>query len=349
MPNVLKPFGEKATASLRNAFHGARVRLTFIYVVILLAVLFISSSSIYSAFSRQLEHRFERFRPRPPVVLPEGMIPPSPEEVRADLINALLVVNGFLLLVGGVLSYYLAGVTLEPIERAYDKQRRFLSDASHELRTPLAILQTDLENALRQDDLLRATREQAQSYLEEVKRMGRLVNDLLLLSRFDEENVTVQTSSTINVPDVVQTAVTRLQGIAKEKNVFLDLSHRPGEALKVKANADLLLQALTNVIHNAIVYNASGGHVTVVTSVEGHHVRVVITDTGVGIAADDLEKIFERFYRADKSRSRQTGGSGLGLSIVQTLIEQMDGSVDIQSTPGKGTTVIMFLPLASAS
>jgi signal transduction histidine kinase len=349
MQNVLKPFGEKDTGSLSGSFHRARVRLTCVYVAILAIILCLSSSILYSAFSKQLERRFERFRPRPTFILPEGIIPPSSAEVRADLIDSLIMVNGFLLLLAGLLSYHLAGMTLEPIQIAYQRQRRFLSDASHELRTPLAILQTDLENELQDTSLSTTEQEQRKSNLEEVERMGRLVSDLLLLSRFDEEGSTQQVSTTIvDLNDIVRTAVTRLEGVAKRHHVSLHYTVL-SESLKIQTQSELLLHALTNILQNAIAYNVPDGTVAASLTVDENRARITITDTGIGIAKEDLAKIFERFYRTDKSRSRQTGGSGLGLSIVQSLLKRLGGSVDIQSTVHKGTVVTVYLPLSPAS
>lgn len=349
MQNVLQPFGEKDTASLSGSFHRARVRLTYVYVAILAIILCLSSSILYSAFSKQLERRFERFRPRPAFVLPEGVVPPSSAEVRADLIDSLIMVNGFLLLLAGLLSYYLAGITLEPIQIAYQRQRRFLSDASHELRTPLAILQTDLENELQDASLSAKGQEQRKSNLEEVERMSRLVSDLLLLSRFDEEGGTRHASTTnVDLNDILHTAVTRLEGVAKTHNVSLHFA--PSETtLKIQTQSELLLHALTNILQNAIAYNVPEGTVKASLTTDENRARITITDTGIGIAKEDLAKIFERFYRTDKSRSRQTGGSGLGLSIVQGLLKRIGGSVDIHSTVHKGTVVTVYIPLSPAS
>ncbi len=349
MQNVLKPFGEKDTGSLNGRFDRARVRLTLVYVAILAVILFLSSSSIYSAFSQRLERRFERFRARPQMMLLDGMIPPNPDDVRTDLINSLFLVNGLLLLAGGVFSYYLASVTLEPIQASYERQRRFLSDASHELRTPLAILQTDLENELRDIRLSVPAREQRTSNLDEVKRMGRIVGDLLMLSRADEGNVVQRNAAIINLGEFLQMSVSRMQGIAATHQISLSFNHLQNETVFIQAPHDLLLQTLTNIIHNAIIYNKPGGGVSVAMASEEKRARVTITDTGIGISPEDLKNIFDRFYRVDKSRSRQSGGSGLGLAIVQSLMSQMNGSVNIESAPGKGTTVVLSFPLVHHS
>ena len=172
MPNISKLSGAKATGLAGDRFHRAHRRLTILYVAILAITLALSSAITYSAFSKRINNRFNRI-PRPPrvVQLPDGTLAiPTPRDVRIDLIWSLIVVNGIFLTVGGLLSYWFAGVTLAPIKESYDRQRRFLSDASHELRTPLAILHMSLENE---------STPQAKSNLEEVTRMNNLVNDLL--------------------------------------------------------------------------------------------------------------------------------------------------------------------------
>ncbi len=349
MQNGLKLFGEKDIGLLSGRFSTARAKLTFMYVAILAILLTLSSSSIYSAFSSRLERRFERFRPRAPLILPEGIIPPSSDELRADLMYSLFLVNGILLFAGGAFSYFLAGITLAPIQQAYERQQRFLGDASHELRTPLAILQTDLENELHRSDLAPQAREQRQSNLEEVHHMSRLVSDVLALSRSDESEMPNLGLIKVDVVAFVRSLVKSLQSVAEAKLVQLAIESSSVESAYVFANEDMLLQTLRNLIQNAIIYNVPQGQVQISIATEAKRVRITIVDTGIGISASDLDQIFERFYRVDKSRSRQTGGSGLGLSIVRAHLERMKGTLEIQSELGKGTRITVFLPLESAS
>jgi signal transduction histidine kinase len=280
--------------------------------------------------------------------LPEGPTTPRPEDVLRDLTYALIIVNSLLLVLAAILSYWLAGLTLEPIEEAYHRQRRFLSDASHELRTPLAILQADIENTLSQPKLANSLKEQAESQLEEIHRMGEIVKNLLILSRLDERALPYSTKSTVDLSELLSTLVKRFQPLAKQNGITLKESTQD-EPLLVHGNEDLLLQAFGNLIKNAIVYNQEEGKVTVKSWKVGHEAHVVVEDTGIGIAAEDVDKIFDRFYRVDKSRSRQTGGSGLGLSIVQSVIAQFHGSIEVKSQPQQGTTIHLKLPLVSSS
>lgn len=345
MPNELKLFGAKATASFSSRFKFSLWKLTAMYVAILAVILFLSSSILYSAFSSQLGHRFGTVRPIPDEFIMIITPPPSREDVEADLIKSLLVVNGFLLLTAGIASYWLAKLTLRPINDAYERQRKFLGDASHELRTPLAILRTDLENELANNSVKGLTRERAQSNLEEVERMSRLVSDLLMLSNSDENGLVMRKNFTmVNLSALIKTTADRLQSLAKEHSVSLNFTLAAGNPITIFSDEDLLLHAITNVVKNGILYNKPNGSVTITLAESGNFVIIDIADTGIGISSEDLSKIFDRFYRSDKSRSRQTGGSGLGLSIVRSSIEQVGGTVVINSELEKGTTVTLRLP-----
>ena len=346
MPNASKPSGEKGIGSLEDLFYRTRWSLTLIYVAILAVILLLSTSLTYSAFSGRIERRFAAFHPYDPTFVMQGHQLPSPNDVRTDLFVSFLLVNGALLFIAGILSYWLAGVTLEPIQEAYERQRRFLSDASHELRTPLAIMQTGMENELSQQPAPEARR-RIESHLEEVQRMGKLVSQLLTLSKLDERQAP-KTRAQVDVNEVVSQAVERLQPLTQSHACSMK-SELAKESLPVFADKELLLQAITNVVKNAIQYNKPNGTVTVRTRQEANQIYIEVTDTGIGIASKDLDHLFDRFYRADKSRSRQTGGSGLGLSIVRSIVEQFGGQVTLTSKEGEGTTVVIRLPQHQAS
>jgi signal transduction histidine kinase len=351
MLNVFKQFGAKATGFPSDRFYRARLSLTIIYVALLAVILFFSSGITYSAFSQRLENRFERFSVRvndQRLIIGEMPPPPTSEEVRGDLLFSLLFVDGFFLILAGVLSYWLAGLTLKPIKAAYDSQKQFLGDASHELRTPLAILQTDLENEMLVSQQ-EVDRQRITSNLEEVGRMSRLVENLLALSRFDEEARVQPKFVSLDLLSLIKDTVDRLETLAQQHEVTLGFEKTEKIEIKVFSDKEMLSQVLSNVIKNAILYNKPGGQVTIKIEVEPREVKIFVADTGIGIAKKDLTKIFDRFYRVDKSRSRQTGGSGLGLSIVRSIIEQLNGSIKIISLPEQGTTVTLSLPIVKSS
>ncbi len=344
MRNVFKRFGGRDTGSFRDEYFRTRIALTAIYTGILVILLVLSSGITRAVFSERLSQRFalvidqnDRIHP---VVFPVNV-----ENVTKDLSDTLMLVNGILVFVSVFVSYRLATRTLKPIEKAYERQRQFLSDASHELRTPLAILQANLENE--RDSGSVELQHSAESHLEEVRRMSTLVHDVLSLSKLEHTG-----SSAVRMPiivnDVVQTVVDRLSSIAQQNTVSLTLEDA-SETFTVFAAEEPLIRVLTNVVENAILYNKREGSVTISAAREGEHVRIDVVDSGVGICENDVRKIFDRFYRADKSRSRRTGGSGLGLSIARSIVESFGGTIEMKSVVDVGTTVSIRLPIHSAS
>ncbi len=345
MQNASKLFGAKATGSFNRRFQLSLVKLTLIYVALLAIILFLSSSVLYSFFSNRLDHRFRSMKATPPEFV-LSIHPPSQEEVQQDLIYSLILVNGLLLVVAGAASYLLAQITLEPLNESYQRQRQFLGDASHELRTPLSILRMDLETEARDATSLPKTKERARSNLEEVERMSHLVEDLLVLSRMDEDHTKPHTLVPIELGAFTNNILARLQPLADKQTVTLipDPSLTEKE-VQIHSHEDLLSRVLTNIIKNAIVYNVPNGTVSVALKKDAKEAAIIITDTGIGIPKEELHHIFERFYRVDKSRSRQSGGSGLGLAIVKSSVDRLGGTIDITSEPGKGTAVTLRIPL----
>lgn len=344
MPNAFKPFGEKDTGSLNGRFGLARIKLTATYVGILTAILLLSSGILFSAFASRLEHRFAGMPPNgPPPAIETNFQIPRQQQVLDDLTMSLLAVNGLLLIIGGIASYWLAGVTLKPIQDAYERQRQFLSDASHELRTPLAILKTDLENERDQSSPDPSGRTRALSHLEEVDRMSRIVNDLLTLSHADERSEEPSRDITTPFAVTLQAVIERLRPIAAQQHLTITWED-PHVDAAIHITEEACTRVLENILRNAILYNVPNGTVTVETALIDTRLIVTIRDTGIGIAAEHLPHLFERFYRADASRARHTGGSGLGLSIVHAIMHQFGGSIDIHSELHNGTTVRLTFP-----
>lgn len=346
MQNVFTRFVAKDTGSFNAHFRHSRLVLTGMYVALLAVVLFSSAAVTRTLFSRRLDVRFSAFEKS--LVDPRGR-PPSADDVREDLQHVVTLVNGLLVIVVGGLSYILAGATLRPMRDAYERERRFLSDASHELRTPLTILQTDLTH-----DLAHAatpdTRARTESHLEEVQRMTRLVRDLLTVSRLENDTPTAPATITVDLAVVTRDAVARLRSVANAQGITIALADTlPAHAPVRAPHADVVMEALTNVMHNAVLYNTPGGRVDVALHETNDVFTVRITDTGIGIPEEDVPHVFDRFYRSEKSRSRQTGGSGLGLSIVQSIMRSIGGHASVTSTVGKGTTVTLVFPIHKAS
>lgn len=230
--------------------------------------------------------------------------------------------------------------TLERLERLFLVQRRFVADVSHELRTPLTAIMgnIDLMQRYGTDPV------SLEAIESECKRMNRLVGDLLLLAQADSGRLTLREQ----VVDLASLAVE----VYKQTKVLADgVEYRTGilDVARVKGDPDRLKQLLLNLITNALKYTPAGGKVMVSIAPKDGFAFITIRDTGIGIPTEDLPHIFDRFYRVDKARARQMGGSGLGLSIVSWIVEAHKGKIWAESELGKGSTFTVQLPLYEAT
>lgn len=228
---------------------------------------------------------------------------------------------------------------LERLERSFEQQSRFASDAAHELRTPLATLRTNLELVLSNPHATLADyREMAGALERALERLERLVNDLLLLARGEKDIRVEPVYLEVLIGDVIQ----ELEPLAQSHQVSLRCNIT--DEVVLQADAPLLAQAISNLVRNGIYYNHPGGSVTVTVHREANGVAISVEDTGIGIAPGEKSRIFERFYRIDRSRARHRGGSGLGLSIVAHIVQLHGGHIQVESTPGVGSTFTIWLP-----
>jgi len=228
---------------------------------------------------------------------------------------------------------------LERLEQAFELQGRFVADASHEMRTPLATMRTTLE-VIQQDPntTLSDYKEMSMSLGRTVDRLERLSNDLLLLARGEQEVPKAPVNLEVLLTDVIQD----LRPLAKENQVTINLN--VAEEIIVLADARLLTRAISNLVDNGIRYNRSGGSVTVSVREIADGVTIQIQDTGDGIPSNELPYIFDRFYRVEKSRTRNRGGAGLGLAICDYIIKLHGGLIKVSSTMGEGSNFIIWLP-----
>ncbi|NOZ49135.1 MAG: heavy metal sensor histidine kinase [Chloroflexi bacterium] len=230
---------------------------------------------------------------------------------------------------------------LARLDESFQRQRRFTADASHELRTPLAVIRGEVDVVLERNRSPQEYRETLQSVGTEAERMSRLVANLLLLTRGDNAELTLDYHP-LDVADMLRVLVEQMQPRAEAADVIVRLDLP--EPLLIQADSDRLLQLFVNLLDNAFVYAPHGE-----LSVRGWHMQEVIeisvTDTGPGIHPEHLSHLFERFYRLEKARSRTSGGSGLGLAIAQEIARAHGGDITVDSTPGKGTTFRVRLPI----
>ncbi len=230
------------------------------------------------------------------------------------------------------------------LEQTENLRRRLLGDVSHELRTPLTGIKGYMEGLI--DGVLPATPETFQQVYQEADRLGRLVEDLQELSRVESRAYEMEIRP-VNAANLVQTAARRLAHQFQAKNTQLALE-LPPDSLQILADEDRIIQVLTNLAGNALQYTPAGGKVTISITTPDGFACFTITDTGIGIPPDQLKRIFDRFYRVDKSRSRQAGGgSGIGLTIARHIIETHGGQIWAESAGvGQGSSFHFTLPLA---
>ncbi len=252
------------------------------------------------------------------------------------------------ILVIGAASWGLAGIAMRPVYDSYQQIQQFTADAAHELRTPLAAIQATVEATLETTPL---SLSEAQGTLQTIERqnsrLSQLVQDLLMLSRMDLKVFPIK-RQVVCLNDVVQDLVEELAAFALSAHITLELELTVHQPVNIIGDEEQLYRLVTNLITNAIQYTPSEGTVTVRLSVEDQTALIQVQDTGVGIAAEDQPRVFDRFYRVSSDRSRHTGGAGLGLAIAQAIVDAHHGKIQVQSQLGKGSQFTVQLPLKNS-
>jgi heavy metal sensor kinase len=235
--------------------------------------------------------------------------------------------------------------TFARLEGSFDQLKRFTADVSHELRTPLTALRTVGEVALRGSHDAEAYREVIGSMLEEVDRLTRLTDELLTLARADAGEAKLRLE-TVDLGALAREVAGHLSVLAEEKDQKLEADAAP---LSVQADRIVLRQALVNLVVNAVKYSPERTAIRIETGRYGELAFLQVADDGPGIAAEHRERLFERFYRVDKSRSREMGGTGLGLALVKWAAEAHGGRVELETAVGRGSTFRILLPSSPSS
>ena len=233
---------------------------------------------------------------------------------------------------------------IERMEDSIQRLRQFSADASHELRTPLTILKGEAEMALRQARSVDEYQQLLASALEEIDRISKIVEDLFLLSKTDLGEARIEMKP-VPLDTLVRETLSQMEPLAQENSVALVLDRR--DSCIVSGDIYRLRELLLNLIENAIRYTPSGGKITVSLLREEKTALIQVSDTGMGISAEDLPRIFDRFYRSDDARSIQPKGSGLGLSICHSIVGSHEGQLTAESRLGHGSTFFVRLPLLS--
>jgi len=232
------------------------------------------------------------------------------------------------------------------LDESFRQMRKFNADAAHELRTPLAILQGETEVALRSPGLPEEIRLVLSSNLEELDRLARIVNDLLTLSEA-ESGIQALIKEPVDLRGLIEDLVDQMRLLASDRNLRIEIQSVP--ALWIDADKLWIRRAIVNLLHNAIKYSRDGGKIGISASMENSTVKLRIWDYGIGILPQDLPHIFDRFYRADPARSRDSGGVGLGLALVKWIIEAHNGSIRVESAAEQGSLFEIFLPAGSST
>ncbi len=330
------------------------LKLTIAYLSILMLISLFFSIVLYNLAANQLEsslrRQYVKLTPGSTIVIPRGPNPVQVEEevenARQNLLLELIYFNAIILALSGLISYLLARQTVKPIEDALEAQSRFTADASHELRTPLTAMQTEIEIALRSKKISTAeSRELLQSNLEEVVKLRNLSDGLLRLARADSNGSNLATTK-INIATVVKEATARVASIAKNKQIRIT---KETKNIWVAAEKESLIDLIVILLDNAIKYSPNKTEVKITYTTSTNHVKLSVADNGPGIAKKDLDHIFERFYRADHSRTNKSGsGYGLGLSIAAKIAQLHGGSIGVKSAVGKGSIFTVVLPKSNS-
>jgi signal transduction histidine kinase len=239
------------------------------------------------------------------------------------------------------ISVVMSKRAMVPISGAFTRQREFVADASHELRTPLSVLLSSIDAMEMTIEPEGFVEKMLSNMRQEVKRMTGLVGDLLTLARSDS-NANVMKKETFDFRPFAEKAIESVSPLAAEKEI--SLSMEAPSSLKATGDSQRLSQLLYILLDNAIKYTPRGGEVKLVLKNGGNELWFSVQDTGIGIKKEDFSRIFERFYRVDKSRSRQVGGHGLGLSIAKWIVDTHGGAIQLASEVGKGSTFAVRIP-----
>ena len=226
----------------------------------------------------------------------------------------------------------------QSIKEQENIRKRLTGDISHELKTPLTNIQSHLEAMI--DGIWEPTEERLLSVKEEAERLSSLVSDMQKLNKYDESSIKLKKDN-VNISDIICFVIFQFSNLAKSKNIKIEYEKKN---INLYCDKDKITQALVNILSNAIRYSNEGSTIFIEEKLKDNKVIISIEDQGIGISEEDLKYVFERFYRADKSRTRATGGTGIGLTIVKSIVSSHGGEVKLESKLGEGSKFTIILP-----
>lgn len=263
-------------------------------------------------------------------------------KILTNLIYTFIAVGFVMLIVIFFTSRFFANRHITPIKEAFHKQKQFIADASHELRTPLTVIHTTTDLLLaNSEETIRKQSKWLHHIKSETGRMQTLTNDLLYLTEMDHAQSRM-IFAPFNISEAIESVLLTMEAVIFEKDLTLDYEIDSG--LTVHGNMEQIKQVIMILLDNSIKYTNPNGSITVTLKKHNNDTVLAVTNTGEGIEQEHLEKIFDRFYRTDSSRSRKHGGYGLGLAIAQSIVTQHKGKIYATSTPNESTTFYVRLP-----
>ncbi|QCX32913.1 GHKL domain-containing protein [Caloramator sp. E03] len=266
----------------------------------------------------------------------------SEQQILSSMIYTFILVAFIMLIVIYFISRFFANKAIKPVKEAFEKQQQFITDASHELKTPLTVINTSVDVLLSNSSDTISSQSKWLYYIKsESERMAKLTNDLLYLTQMDTSNNKMFFSN-FNVSEIVENVILTMEAIIFEHNISLNYTIEPN--LITFGNSDQIREVVMILLDNAIKYTNNSGSINVSLKKHNNNILLTVTNTGKGIPEEDLEKIFDRFYRIDKSRSRNSGGYGLGLAIAKAIINQHKGKIYAKSIINEKTSFYVELP-----
>ncbi|MCD4670263.1 MAG: HAMP domain-containing histidine kinase [Actinomycetia bacterium] len=333
-------------------FKRARIKLSLWYMLIIMVINIFFSGTIYMAVSFAVDRGFEDILNEikleftddvePRFLKNRGFPREDIDDIKSDVLHRLFFINGSIFIIAALASYFLAGRTLRPIEEMLEEQKRFIADASHEFRTPLTALKSSAEVALMDKKLdLKESKNIIKSSLNDIDRLKRLSDNLLSLARYQESGPNLSLEE-LNIADIIKEASSNILSLAEEKNISIKVKK---QNIAIMGDRQRIVDLVVILLDNAIKYTPSGGKITITAKSNNGRAMLEIKDSGIGIEGKDLPHIFNRFYRADRSRSKTgASGFGLGLSLAKKIAEDHKGMISASSEPGAGTVFTVALP-----